>query len=190
MAYCSVDDVKEYQGLTEATDDSLIARLIDSAQSQIDEYTARTFEASSDTTRYFDAVGKHIDGLSLLLDADLCSITTVTNGNDVEITSSQYTTKPRNETPYYAIRILSNSGVVWTYSTEWMDAIEITGKWAYSATAPNDIKQACIRLASFMYRQKDAQMYDVTAIEAGTVIAPVAIPKDVAATLRPYVRIV
>ena len=69
-----------------------------------------------------------------------------------------------------------------------MDSISIIGKWAYSTTAPADVKQACIRLASYMYRQKDAQMYDVTAIEAGVVIRPFGMPPDIKAILKPYVR--
>ena len=53
---------------------------------------------------------------------------------------------------------------------EWRDAISITGRWAWSLTAPPDIAQACARLAAFLYKQRDAQLFDVTAIEAGTVI--------------------
>lgn len=188
MAYCDIADVTQYLDVSESTEDGLIDACINAAQAEIDNFTGRTFEADADSTRYFDAAGQHIVGNTLYLDADLCSVTTVTNGNSVEVTSAQYTTKPRNETPYYAIRILSNSGKVWTYTDEWMDAIEIIGRWSYSTAAPDDIKQACIRLASYIYRQRDAQMYDVTVFEGGVVTKPFGIPPDVRAILSSYRR--
>jgi len=118
----------------------------------------------------------------------LCAITTVTNGDGVVVAAGERTTIPRNSTPYYGIRLLSDSGVTWTYDDEWMDAISVTGRWAWSTTAPDDIAQACARLAAFLYKQRDAQLFDVTAIEAGTVLTPVGIPVDVKVTLLPYVR--
>ena len=170
MAYTTVGAVKEYLGISEATDDELIATLIASAQQAIDNYCHRTFEASADSTRYFDFSRSNIDGLTLILYDEIAAITTVTNGDGIEVASDEYTTIPRNETPYFRIRLLSNSGKVWTYTTEWMDAISVIGKWAYSTEAPDDIVQACIELVSFVFRKKDAPLADVTAIEAGTVI--------------------
>jgi hypothetical protein len=183
VAYTSVADLKAYLGITEADDDSLLAAAISAAQTAIDGYCHRTFEASADSTRYFDYSSENIDGNWLYLDDEIASITTVTNGDSTEVTSSQYTTWPRNETPYTRIRILSNSGITWTYTDEWMDAISVTGKWAYSTTAPNTVVQACLRLASFYFRAKDSPLTDVTAIEAGTVIRTPGIPQDVRALL-------
>ena len=189
MAYVTAALVKTYLGATGSGDDVLLAALCARAQAAIDTYCHRTFEASSDTTRYFDAVGKHVVGPVLYLDRDLCAITTVTNGDGVAVGSTQYVTEPRNDTPYYALRIKTSAGKVWTYATDWEKAITITGKWAYSVTAPDDIVQAAVRLAAFYYRQKDAALQDVTAIEAGVVVQPIAIPADVLALLGPYKRI-
>ena len=179
MAYTNVVGVRQYLDIASSGDDALIGDLIDRAKASIDEYCKRTFEAAADTTRYFDYSLEYVDGAELWLDDEICSITTVTNGNGIEVTSGQYTTIPRNETPYYKVRLLSNSGITWTYSDEWMDAISITGRWAFSTAAPKDIVQACSRLAAFYYKQRDQQMFDVTAIEAGVVISPVGIPADV-----------
>jgi hypothetical protein len=190
MAYCTISDVKSYLDIDSDADNTLIGELVEASQQMIDQFTRRTFEAEADTTRYFDYSEECIDGYDLLLDADLCDITTVTNGDSVVVASGERTTLPRNDTPYYAIRLLSDSGVVWTYDDEWMDAISVVGKWAYSETAPNDVKRAAVRMASYMYRQKDAQMYDVTAVEAGVVVKPLGIPLDVRMILKPYVRYV
>ena len=186
MAYTTTGAVKAYLGIAEATDDALLTTLINAAQEVIDIYCRRTFEAEADTTRYFDYSPECIQGPDLWLDADLCSITTVTNGDAVVVATGERTTVPRNDTPYYKIRLLSDSGVTWTYDDEWMGAISVTGKWAYSEDAPPDIAQACVRLASFYYRAKDSPLTDVTAIEAGTVIRTPNMPADVKIILDPY----
>ena len=179
MAFCTVAQVKQYLGISQPDDDALLSDLIDAAQGAIDKYCHRTFEAASDTTRYIDAVGNHIiDGRVLYLDdiGELAQITTVTNGDSIEVTSSEYITDPRNRTPYRAIRILSSSGKTWTYSTDWEGSISILGRWAYSITADDVIAEACVEMAAFYYRQKDQPFQDVTAVEAGVVIRPVGIP--------------
>jgi len=192
MAYCTTADVRTYLGITGTGDDALIGDLITRAQAAIDARCRRTFEASSDSTRTFD-VSKDTEDSTLWLDDDLAQITTVTTNADngsggSEITSSEYVAYPRNDTPYNRIKILGSSTQNWeaTYDNEM--GITVAGRWAYSVTAPDDIAQACIRLASFYYRQKDAALVDVTAIEQGVVIKPLGIPADVRSLLWPYVR--
>jgi len=187
--YATDDDVKDYLGISGSGDDTLINGLIRAAQAAIETHTNRVFEVTSNSTRYYDAIGEHIKDGVLYLDDDLCEVNSVTNGDGNAIASSKYTTLPRNDTPYYAIRLLSDSDTLWEYGDEWMDAIEISGKWGYSTQAPNDVRQACIRLAAFYYRQKDSQLADVTAIEAGTVIRTPAMPADVKSILGPYRRL-
>ena len=188
MAYTTVGAVRKYLGISEASDDELIKTLIDAAQEAIDIHCRRTFEASADSTRYFDYSSEYIDGADLWLDTDLCAITTVMNGDSVEVAASEYTTVPRNDTPYYKIRLLSDSDITWTYDSEWMDAIYVVGRWSYSTEAPADVAQACTKFAAFKFRGKDAQLTDVTAIEVGVVIKPVGMPADVLKDLKGYVK--
>lgn len=189
--YTTLNELKTYLGISATTDDVLLMSIIVRASEAVDSYTGRTFSAASDSTRYFDAIGEHIiDGRDLYLDHDLCEVTTVTNGNGTAISSTYYTTIPKNETPFYAIRIKQNYSSTWTYSTVWEDAISIVGKWAYSVNPPADITQATIRWAGYMYKQKDAQVFDTTAIpEAGVIQIPAGIPQDVRMLLRPYKRV-
>lgn len=192
MAYTTVPTVKAYLNITETTDDALLTQLITYAQQIIDTYTQRTFESSADATRKF-TVGKDTDGLMLYLDEDLASITTVKTDADaaspVTLTTSEYITHPRNRTPYHALEILRSSSNDWTYTTNPENGIEITGKWAYSTSAPNDIAQACLRLTAWLYRQKDAQVFETTAIpEAGVITIPQGFPRDVERFLTPYVK--
>lgn len=193
MAYCSDEDVKEYLDITTLGDDTLLADLIDRAQKGIDSYTGRTFEdPGADATRYF-TVGVDTDGLYLYFDEDIYSITTVKsnadNASPTTITSSEYVTIPRNTTPYYGIKILTSSNEYWDYTDDPENGIEITGRWAYSSVAPADVVQACARWAAYMYRQKDAQVFDVTAIpDAGVITIPQGIPVDVKMLLDPYIK--
>ena len=84
MAYTDVSTLKQYLGITGNTDDALLSSLITRAQAAIDTYTGRTFEASADTTKYFDCLPPYVHGYELTwttLGLDLCQITSVTNGN-------------------------------------------------------------------------------------------------------------
>jgi len=69
--------------------------------------------------------------------------------------------------------------------------VYISGKWSYSSSAPDDIVHACVRLSAYYFRQKDAQVFDVTAIpDAGVITMPQGIPADVKLMLEPYRRII
>ena len=192
MAYTSNVELKNYLDISGTGDDPLFDLLIESAQAVIDRYTGRTFEASADATRYF-TVGVDTDGNMLYLDEDLAEITTIKTDADatspVTLTTTEYITHPRNITPYHAIQLLSSSDNSWTYSDDPENGIEVTGKWAWSTSAPDDIAQACIRLAAYFYRQKDAGVFDTTAIpDAGIIQIPQGIPRDVQLILNPYRR--
>jgi hypothetical protein len=92
-------------------------------------------------------------------------------------------------TPYHSIKILGASTYTWTYTTNAEFGIEVEGRWAYSTTPPADILQAMYRLVGYYYRQKDSQVFDVTAIpDAGVITIPQGIPADVEQILKPYIR--
>jgi len=169
-------------------DDDLLEDLLTRAQARVDQETRRTFEAAADGTRYFDAVDD-VDGRVLFLDEDLCSITSITN-NGTALTSADYVTEPRNETPYWGIRLRKSSSQSWTFSSTPEDAIEVTGKWAYSESAPDDIVHWTLRLAGYYYKQRDAQVYDVTASpEMGQITIPQGMPRDVREGLKRYKKV-
>jgi len=191
MAYCGVDELKEYLGVTGATDDAMLLTLLAAAQRTIDSYCARTFEATADTVRTFDSQ-RDVDGYTLTVDSDLCAITSIVNGDGTTISNSHYVTEPRNETPYYAIRLKASAGNVWTstVSGDSENAITVTGKWAYSTSAPSDIAHVCKRLAAYIYRQKDnAGDLDRAVIAGNSTILPAQIPSDIRLMLAPYRRL-
>jgi hypothetical protein len=190
MAYASNTELKTYLKITTAGDDALLTALISYSQRYIEQQTHRVFEASADTTRLFSFADAN--GRELFFDHDICSITTVItdyDGDATTIPATDYVTMPRNMTPYYGIKIKSSSSYDWDYTDDEEDAIAITGKWAYSVTAPYDIKHACLRLAGYFYKQRDAQVFDVTAIpDAGVIQIPQGIPSDVKIIIDNYTR--
>lgn len=187
MAYLTYTDLKVYLDIavSNTDDDTLLTTLIARAQAMIDGECRQSFEAAADTTRYFQAngidEGGQVDGRDLILDAPLCQITTVTNGDGTVVSASDYITLPRNLTPWYAIRLKESSGLRWTYDDDVeSDTIVVVGRWAYSVSAPTAIVQATTRLAGYLYRQRDNALdLDRTVITAGQTILPSRIPRDV-----------
>jgi hypothetical protein len=188
--YIELLDAKKYLGIeaTNEKDDVLLEKAIEQSKAWIDGFCLRTFEASVATTRYLNAV-ENVLGRQLLLDRDLCTISSIVNGNAVTVNSSQYTTLPINETPYWGIVLKASAGINWTYSLDPEGAIVIVGKWAYSLIAPDAVKAASLRLTAFLYRVKDAPVFAVTAIsEVGAMNIAKRMPIDVQEMLLPYRR--
>lgn len=190
MTYCSLAQLKAYTGVTGAGDDTLLTDCIVRAEGIIDSTTGRTFEASTDSTRTFDGE-MDVVGRTLYLDADLCAITSITNGDGGAITAGQVVSEPRNTAPYYALTLKASSGLAWTYEDDPEDAIAVVGRWGYSTTPPADIEQACVRLAAWLYRQKDnsADMDRPVISPDGTTLLPSRLPSDVERILNAYKRV-
>ena len=191
MAYTTVANLKSYLGVTGTTDDALLGYLVNRAQQAIDSYCGRTFESSADATHKF-TVGVDTDDNILYLDDDLCQITSIITNADASSpvtlsSTTDYFTHPRNRTPYHAIELFDSSTNSWTYTTNSQNGVTVAGRWAWSLTAPDDVAHACTRLAGYFYRQKDAGVFDVTAIpDAGVIQVPQGIPKDVQLILDKY----
>lgn len=180
----------EISGTLSATQTANMNLALTNASAVIDEQTHRHFEAATDGIRYFDAL-RDVDGRTLYLDADLCGITSVVNGDGATVAATNFVTEPRNQLPWFALTLKQNSSVMWTYTDTPEKAIIVSGKWAYSVTAPDAIVQATLRLAEWFYRQpSNALDLDRAVIVGNTTIAPSAIPADVFVILRPYMRIV
>lgn len=188
-------------GITASGDDSLLSLCIDRAQHTIESYTNRVFEATADTTRKFTPTvadvylgtgyaGDLIDDETLGTDYDLISITSITNGDATNLPTAQVVMLPLNTTPAWAVRIKQGSTYAWTYADNSYGAVSIVGRWGYSLTAPANIQQACLRLASQMYRQRDGSpdLSDSIISADGSAIVSGAMRSDVKALLNPYRR--
>ncbi len=192
--YVSTSGVKEYLDIDSDTDNLIIGQLATRATALIDAFTDRTFSATADSTRFFDAE-KDIDGLQLLFDEDLIQITSVTNGSTSggeTVSGGKYVTLPQNVTPYYGIELLASKDITWEWTTDPQKAISIVGRWAYSLEPPEDIIHVATRLVMWLYRQQVSQEdTDRPLIMSdGTTVMPSALPRDIQMALMPYKRII
>lgn len=179
--YITVARLKQELDIDSLADDNLLARKIREAQVMIEQATRRTWKATSDTTRRFDAAWD-VEGRTLWFPhLDLCAITTVLNGDGATIAADKYITEPRGETPYYGLTLRASSGLGWTYTTDPEDAIAITGRWAFSVTPPDDIVDAAVRLSAWLYRQRDSSSdFDRVSVGVnGVTMLPASIPQDI-----------
>lgn len=187
MSYIDLAELKDYLGITETDDDGLLEANIAHAQRNIETYTRRHFEASAGTRYYKEDA---LDGQDLWLDDDLYSLTSIANGDSsgTAVSTDDIVLMPRNQgPPYHRLYLKEGSTSVWEVDTDYW--IAVTGTWGYSETAPDDIKLACLRWASFLYQQKDAPYTRTIAnIAVGQVELPEAVPIDVRAILDSYMR--
>ena len=112
----------------DTTDDAVISDILDAASRFVDSKTGRTFYPRIET-RSFDIPG----GRELLVDDDLLSVITLTNGDDTTIASTEYNLFPKNDSPHSGLKLKSTSSEYWQLDTnggdEWV--IDIHGEWAY-----------------------------------------------------------
>ncbi len=185
--YATADLIKTYLRIGGSGDDTLLAALATRASRIIDDYCGRWF-ASRSETRHYDAFGSHITGKLLLLDADLLSLTALTNGDGAAISTNDVILRPINWPPYFGIALRQGSGLSWAYTTSPEGAISVEGVWGYSTTPPEPVVHAAVRLAGWLYRQRDTGgQAGVTAQGVG--IPEALIPRDVRDLIDPYVRL-
>ena len=201
MAYATTAQLKSYLGITSSSDDSLLSDAISGAQAMIDTFCHRHFEPESkhgpaaEHPHYFTPLserdgGDLLDDYTLNLCHDLAELTSITNGDGTAIPTNQVVLLPLNTTPTNMIRIKSSSGYQWTYTDSPEASVIVRGKWSYSLDVPADIVRATLRLAAYLYRQREGTPDSDRAVLSadGVVLAAPRIPSDITAMLTPYIR--
>lgn len=199
MVYIPYERLKRYLGSqsNEAVDDDLLEEFCELfAPAYIDQETHRNFEAVAATRRY--TLGTPTawgDGLhsalsidnprELILDETLVTVTTLQDQNGARtFAASDYVLLPTNMTPKHAILLIDD---YWQYVDTALEAAIVTGTWGWSATAPPDVAMVTRRLAAFLYRQKNSQVFDTTAMfEGGVLSIPQGVPRIVQLTIDRY----
>lgn len=185
MAYATLQQLRDYLKIPTAQtgdDTTLLTPSITRAQSIIERVTSKVYEASTDTTKRFDAVRDVYERTLFFDNSWIAAITSVTNGDGTTISASSYVTEPRNTGPWFGLTMKTSSDAVWTFDDDPEDAIVVVGKWAYATSAPDYIVQATVRLAAYLYRQKDNATGDADRpllTGDGVTIMPQALPADV-----------
>lgn len=181
--YCTVAEVKTYLGIAGAADDALIGTLITAVSRAFDTATGYTFGATVDTSLTHYCYDDDVYDQELLFLQPFTTVTSIVNGDGVTLSATaDYLLKPRT-TPYTTAVFRPQSSAYWTDGADY-DGIVVTGSVGYPLT--EDIKQACILWAAFMFGQKDNPLIDITAIEVGAVISTPHRPKYTTSIINYY----
>jgi hypothetical protein len=153
MAYVTLSEFKFYiaemtggaQTSYSTSEDALLQTFLNEAQADLETKTGRRFESVTATRRFGD---ESVYESTLLLDDDLISVTTLTNGDGAVIASTDYVLLPRNRTPKHGIRLINSKAWVTTAD------IQVAGSWGFSATPTEDVKRIVKRLAFFFWQKR------------------------------------
>ena len=153
MAYISLAEAKSYLGIASAdtSDDVLLTAHIAAAQSLINLYTGRVFEASALSERTYGAAD--VRGQVLHLDSDVLSISSVQDSAGA-VLLGQLTLEPRNTPPYRALRL--KAGRSWSPGPD--DYIGVSGLWGYSATPPAAVVAVTKTIVHWLYHAPDLRI--------------------------------
>ena len=195
----------------EVTDDTAISFLIESASRYIDHNTSRRFYLNGQETHYFNVPGweefiqggghyytgygmpTQINEPQLMLDDDLYSLTSVTNGDGtVLVENTDFVQVSLNALPKYVLLMLGTNYWKAQGNTNPVRAITVVGEWGYCpiANVPGDIKDACYLIAISGYNRRlgENQNNKVTITQAGATISADDVPELAAGIIRCHQR--
>lgn len=130
--YCSLAEYQYFNKpetwTANAIDDAVIERMIESASRYIDKKTHRFFYPLYGT-RYYNVPEER----RLYLDGDLLELTTLTNGDDAAILSTDYILESRNAYPKWSIKLLDSTDTNWEVDSDNSaeGVIEVLGWWGF-----------------------------------------------------------
>lgn len=139
MYYATLDQVKaeiKTQAASgapaTAPDDAYVLQALEHVTARIDALTGLAF-APRRETRYFDALGDHIDDFTqvLRLGFPLLAVETLTDGQGTALVEgTHFYFRPRGQAHTFALRRID--GNLWSaYSGAWQDAIALDGWWGW-----------------------------------------------------------
>lgn len=190
-SYASTGDFKSYARITstDTTDDGVIADILSAAGKLIDSETRRTFYPRTETHLY-DVPD---DSTLYIEDDDLLAVTTLTNGDATVLTTADYILLPANSSPKYAIKLKGSSNNSWESDSNGNSeqAISVLGSWGYSYSAPADIAEACLQIATAFYHRRfgENMAAESTFTAGGVMITPKDIPASARSIISNYVRL-
>lgn len=203
-------ELKEELSVYGSNSDALLQRKLADARALLTRIYGRRFDVPKDApyeTRYVDFTPQHIEGRILWLPSEMCEIASITNGDGEVITADDYVTEPRlrsvsdgksiapasaNWWPWYHITLKASSGKRWMRGDDVLESIAVEGHFAFSKTLPQVVRTAVVRLAAYMYWQKDTGLDIVNpkASKEGTMLMPKDLPDDVQAFMKGLRKVV
>lgn len=157
---------------------------LDQSESVINDYTRRNFAGTAGTVYVNRFSQRFVQNQAMYLQNDIHTLVSLQNGDGQNIPVGSVWLEPRNAGPPYRLLRL-HSAYVYVWNTD-SDVI-VGGTFGFSTVPPAAIKSATVRLAAYYYRLKDVGPADVSGqTDAGEVVYPLGMPKDIAVMLAPY----
>lgn len=147
--------------VTDVVDDRRLERAIEGASRGIDNYEGRRFyRNATDETRYYKAAFPDV----LFCPDDIGTVTTLaTDGDGDRVyedtwTATDFDLEPCNaalDGEAYTMISRTPDGD-YTFPVGVAKGVKVIGKFGYSATAPDAIREACLLMAERLFKRKDA----------------------------------
>jgi hypothetical protein len=167
MSYATLADFKSYisemtggiQSTYSAAENTVLQQFLDQADAEIESYTNRSFgQGANNHTHYYTV--NDISDDTLYLDADLVSVTTLTNGDGTVISSSDYWLLPMNASvtgqngydgSFWGIKLKSTHQ--WQTPTD--GRISLNGRWGFMQGVPVDVVRCAMRIAYWYWTKRN-----------------------------------
>ena len=172
--------------------DSIIERVVTAVSRSIDKHCRRWFYGISGT-RYYTPVDYAKLDIDDLGTSGSVTITTDEDGDrtyETSWASTDYDLWPYNGAPYMEVHVTPQGNNAWPVKVA--KSVKIAGVFGYqsgtSASAPMDIREACIIQSIRIFHRKDNPYEVAGSAEMGQLIHIAKLDPDVQLKLEPYVN--
>lgn len=176
-------------GTANTVDDDLIAVYVTDASKLFETECQRTFSSTVGSYLY-DQGYPVTSGNILYFRDDMLGVDSVVNGANGTLDSTQFRLLPPDDTPKYALQLLSRSSLFWQNGNDGsaQNAIQVNGTRGFclTGTVPADVALAVTKLAAFLYQTRD-NLESIQVAEGMTVL-PAQAPAVVLRTIQRYIR--
>jgi len=183
--------VKSVLHITETTDDTLIDTFVSQASELFTTETRREFYSTSGATLTYDLMPPQVSNGQINFLTDVQGVDRVVNSGQV-ITPSEFRLLPLNNTPKYALQLLTGSNIWFQPDSQnnWQSAVEVHGTIGFCATGtiPSDVTYAVTKLAAYMYMTRDNDG-SVIRFADGSSQIPADAPAVIMRTINNYKRV-
>lgn len=174
----NVAELRTYLGTDNSAEDPVLQDMLSRALNALESMTDRNLYARQEVREFHPE--DDVQGPWLLLGDDLAEVVSVTNGDGTAWTQGvQYVTWP-SRPPFWKLKAVG--GYSWGWSTDPdLDRIQVDGYWGRTRNLEGESREAVIKLAAFLYRQRDnvsdADRPIVT--PEGIVLMPARLPPEI-----------
>jgi len=189
--YCTLAEIKA--GMTSgmgSSQDVTIERVVTAVSRSIDKYCRRWFYGISGT-RYYTPIDSRVVDINDLGTSGSLTITTDEDGDrtyETSWASTDYDLWPYNDAPYVEVHVTPQGNNAWPVGVA--KSVKIAGVFGYqngtSASAPKDVREACIVQSTRIFHRKDNPYGVAGNAEMGQLLQITKLDPDVQLMLEPY----